>query len=74
MLVVFAEFERDILCDRVKVGIAQAREEGRPTGGRSRYESTRPRLRRCSRAAFFAFTAQVRIAGILGGELNDRLR
>jgi DNA invertase Pin-like site-specific DNA recombinase len=29
---VFAEFERDILRDRVKAGIAQARKEGRPHG------------------------------------------
>jgi len=32
MLAVFAEFERDILRERVKEGIAQAREEGRPHG------------------------------------------
>jgi DNA invertase Pin-like site-specific DNA recombinase len=32
MLAVFAEFERDILRDRVKAGIAQARAEGRPHG------------------------------------------
>jgi putative DNA-invertase from lambdoid prophage Rac len=32
MLSVFAEFERDILRDRVKAGIAQARKEGRPHG------------------------------------------
>lgn len=32
MLAVFAEFERDILKDRVKAGIAQARKEGRPHG------------------------------------------
>jgi putative DNA-invertase from lambdoid prophage Rac len=32
MLAVFAEFERDILRERVKAGIAQAREEGRPHG------------------------------------------
>jgi hypothetical protein len=31
-LAVFAEFERDILRDRVKAGIAQARQEGRPHG------------------------------------------
>lgn len=30
MLAVFAEFERDILREGVKAGIAQAREEGRP--------------------------------------------
>jgi putative DNA-invertase from lambdoid prophage Rac len=32
MLAIFAEFEREILCERVKAGIAQAREEGRPHG------------------------------------------
>jgi putative DNA-invertase from lambdoid prophage Rac len=32
VLAVFAEFERDILRDRVKAGIAQARKEGRPRG------------------------------------------
>jgi DNA invertase Pin-like site-specific DNA recombinase len=32
MLAVFAKFERDILRDRVKAGIAQARKEGRPHG------------------------------------------
>ena len=32
MLPVFAEFERDILRDRVKAGIVQARKEGRPHG------------------------------------------
>lgn len=32
MLAVFAEFEREIIRERVKAGIAQAREEGRPHG------------------------------------------
>jgi putative DNA-invertase from lambdoid prophage Rac len=32
MLAVFAEFECDILRDRVRAGIAQARKEGRPHG------------------------------------------
>ena len=32
MLAVFAEFERDILRDRVKAGIAQARKLGKPHG------------------------------------------
>ena len=32
MLAVFAEFERDILRDRVKAGIDQARKQGRPHG------------------------------------------
>jgi hypothetical protein len=30
--VVFAEFEREILCERVRAGIAQARKEGRRHG------------------------------------------
>ena len=32
MLAIFAEFEREILRERVRVGIAQARKEGRPHG------------------------------------------
>ena len=32
MLAVFAEFERDVLRERVKAGIAQARKEGKPHG------------------------------------------
>ena len=32
MLAVFAEFERDILRDRVKAGIVQARKDGKPHG------------------------------------------
>jgi DNA invertase Pin-like site-specific DNA recombinase len=32
MLAVFAEFERDILRERVKAGIAQAREQGKRHG------------------------------------------
>lgn len=32
MLAVFAEFERDILRERVKAGIAQSREKGKPHG------------------------------------------
>jgi putative DNA-invertase from lambdoid prophage Rac len=32
LLAVFAEFERDILRERVKAGIAQARAEGKPHG------------------------------------------
>src|SRR5829696_7717696 len=34
MLAVFAEFEREIIRERVRFGIAQARKEGRLTGGR----------------------------------------
>lgn len=32
LLAVFAEFERDLLRERVRAGIAQARKEGRPPG------------------------------------------
>jgi putative DNA-invertase from lambdoid prophage Rac len=32
MLAVFAQYERDILRDRVKAGIAEARKNGRPHG------------------------------------------
>jgi putative DNA-invertase from lambdoid prophage Rac len=32
MLAVFAEFEREVLCERVRAGIAQARKDGRPHG------------------------------------------
>jgi len=32
LLAVFAEFERDILRERVKAGIAQARQQGKPHG------------------------------------------
>jgi putative DNA-invertase from lambdoid prophage Rac len=32
MLAIFAEFEREILRERVRAGIAQARKEGRPLG------------------------------------------
>src|SRR4029077_5853450 len=32
LLAIFAEFEREILRERVKAGIAQARKEGRPHG------------------------------------------
>lgn len=32
MLAIFAEFEREILRERVSAGIAQARKEGRPHG------------------------------------------
>jgi DNA invertase Pin-like site-specific DNA recombinase len=47
MLAVFAEFERDILRDRVRAGIAQARKEGRPHGRpltMARYEADVKRL------------------------------
>lgn len=43
MLAVFAEFERDILRDRVKAGIAQARKEGQPHGDLQPSPTTLPR-------------------------------
>jgi putative DNA-invertase from lambdoid prophage Rac len=43
MLAIFAEFEHDILRDRVKAGIAQARKEGRPHGRRPVLRSTSPK-------------------------------
>ena len=41
MLAVFAEFEREVLRERVRAGIAEARREGRPHG-RLRTASLRP--------------------------------
>ncbi len=32
LLAIFAEFEREILCERVKAGIVHAREQGKPHG------------------------------------------
>ena len=32
LLAVFAEFEREVLCERVRAGIAHARKEGKPHG------------------------------------------
>ena len=46
MLAVFAEFERDILCDRVKAGIAQARSEGKPHGRPQTAANLVPEMRR----------------------------
>lgn len=45
MLAVFAEFERDILRDRVKAGIAQARKEGRPHGRPPTVAKYAPKIR-----------------------------
>jgi putative DNA-invertase from lambdoid prophage Rac len=45
MLAVFAEFERDILRDRVKAGIAQARKEGRPHGRPATIAKSAPQVR-----------------------------
>jgi len=43
---VFAEFERDILRDRVKAGIAQARKNGRPHGRPPTVAHHAPEIRR----------------------------
>ena len=45
MLAVFAEFERDILRDRVKAGIAHARAQGRPHGRPVTIQSLIPKIR-----------------------------
>lgn len=46
MLAVFAEFERDILRDRVKAGIDQARKEGKPHGRPKTASNLAPEMRR----------------------------
>src|SRR3954453_4734469 len=46
MLADFAEFERDILRDRVRAGIAQARKEGRPHGRPPTITKHSPEVRR----------------------------
>lgn len=51
LLAVFAEFERDILHERVKAGIAQARAEGRPHGRPRTAALQEERSRRCTRRA-----------------------
>jgi putative DNA-invertase from lambdoid prophage Rac len=53
MLAIFAEFEREILRERVRAGIAQARKEGRPhgrprTASREADEVLRPKAERLS--------------------------
>src|ERR1700732_3146594 len=45
MLAVFAEFERDILRDRVKAGIAQARKDGRAHGRPATVAKLAPQVR-----------------------------
>jgi DNA invertase Pin-like site-specific DNA recombinase len=45
MLAVFAEFERDILRERVKAGIAHARQQGRPHGRPPTVTSRAPEAR-----------------------------
>jgi len=44
MLAVFAEFERDILRDRVKAGIAEARKAGRPHGRPPTVQQHQPQI------------------------------
>jgi len=61
MLAVFAEFERDILRDRVRAGIAQARKEGRPHG--------RPATARTKNEAIWNLTR----AGLKPGSIADKL-
>ena len=62
MLAVFAEFERDILRDRVKAGIAQARREGRPHGRPPTVNQHAPEI--CS--LFASGTSKRQIASKLG--------
>jgi putative DNA-invertase from lambdoid prophage Rac len=44
LLAVFAEFERDILRERVKAGIAQARQQGKPHGRPATVAGQQPRI------------------------------
>lgn len=62
LLAVFAEFEREILRERVKAGIAQARKEGRPHG--------RPRSAANHAARVQALYAE----GVSKSEIARRLR
>ena len=62
MLAVFAEFERDILRDRVKAGIDQARKEGRPHGRPPTVAKYAPRVRALARK------------GLSKSEISRRLR
>lgn len=62
MLAVFAEFERDILRDRVKAGIDQARKEGRPHGRPPTVAKYAPRVRALAKK------------GLSKSEISRRLR
>ena len=62
MLAVFAEFERDILRDRVKAGIAQARKEGRPHGRPATARAKDEKIRGLARA------------GLKPGAIAEKLR
>ena len=61
MLAIFAEFEREILRERVKAGIAQARKEGRPHG--------RPRTASLKRGEIINLKAE----GVSHSEIARRL-
>ena len=62
MLAIFAEFEHDILRDRVKAGIAQARKEGRPHGRPPTAAKFLPQVRSLARK------------GLSKSEISRRLR
>jgi putative DNA-invertase from lambdoid prophage Rac len=62
MLAIFAEFKRDILRDRVKAGIAQARKEGRPHGRPPSVAKYVPQVRSLARK------------GLSKSEISRRLR
>ena len=62
LLAVFAEFERDLLRERVKAGIAQARKEGRPHG--------RPR----TTAKYEAEVKRLFARGLTKSEISRRLK
>jgi putative DNA-invertase from lambdoid prophage Rac len=49
MLAVFAEFERDVLRDRVKAGIAQARKDGRPHGRPATVAKKAPEMKKLAK-------------------------
>ena len=50
LLSVFAEFERDIIRERVKAGIANARAEGRPHGRPATAQAKAGEVRRLHKA------------------------
>src|SRR5271169_6470717 len=62
MLAVFAEFEREILRDRVKAGIAQARKEGGPHGRPPTLAKYAPKVRTLAKK------------GLSKSEISRRLR
>ena len=62
MLAVFAEFERDILRDRVKAGIDQARKEGRPHGRPATARAKDEKIRKLAQA------------GLKPGAIAEKLR